>query len=413
MKTAVIGFPRIGKDRELKFTLEKYFKGEINQDDIYGEADRQKEYGLNSQSEAGIDFISSNDFSFYDGVLDTAVLFNVIPKRYEKLELSAIDTYFAMARGYQKGDKNVKALAMKKWFNTNYHYIVPEIEDDTEVSFVGTKPLDEYENALSKGISTKTAIVGPFTFLKLLKYTGTKCFEDYIDIFTDEYIKLITALDEKNVEWLQLDEPWLVKDIDEGEKAIFTKIYNKILSNKKSVKVLLQTYFGDVRDVYNEIVELDFDGIGLDFAEGKETLSLVQKNGFPKDKILFAGLVNGKNIWKNNYANTLQVLKELKEAGVKQIVISTSCSLLHVPYTLENETELSSDSQSILLLRRRSLRSLRNWPNYLKQRIMNQLKYSNRIKRFLETERIALTKKLRTELRLLRMRIMSDFLNLM
>ena len=241
MKTAVIGFPRIGKDRELKFTLEKYFKGEINQADIYGEADRQKEYGLKSQSEAGIDFISSNDFSFYDGVLDTAVLFNVIPKRYEKLELSVIDTYFAMARGYQKGDKNVKALAMKKWFNTNYHYIVPEIEDDTEVSFVGTKPLDEYENALSKGISTKTAIVGPFTFLKLLKYTGTKCFEDYIDIFTDEYIKLITALDEKNVEWLQLDEPWLVKDIDEGEKAIFTKIYNRILSNKKSVKVLLQT----------------------------------------------------------------------------------------------------------------------------------------------------------------------------
>lgn len=359
MKTAVIGFPRIGKDRELKFTLEKYFKGEINQDDIYGEADRQKEYGLNSQSEAGIDFISSNDFSFYDGVLDTAVLFNVIPKRYEKLELSAIDTYFAMARGYQKGDKNVKALAMKKWFNTNYHYIVPEIEDDTEVSFVGTKPLDEYENALSKGISTKTVIVGPFTFLKLLKYTGTKCFEDYIDIFTEEYIKLITALDEKNVEWLQLDEPWLVKDIDEGEKAIFTKIYNKILSNKKSVKVLLQTYFGDVRDVYNKIAELDFDGIGLDFVEGKETLSLVQKNGFPKDKILFAGLVNGKNIWKNNYANTLQVLKELKEAGVKQIVISTSCSLLHVPYTLENETELSSDYTKHFAFAKEKLKELK------------------------------------------------------
>lgn len=359
MKTAVIGFPRIGKDRELKFTLEKYFKGEINQADIYGEADRQKEYGLNSQSEAGIDFISSNDFSFYDGVLDTAVLFNVIPKRYEKLELSAIDTYFAMARGYQKGDKNVKALAMKKWFNTNYHYIVPEIEDDTEVSFVGTKPLDEYENALSKGISTKTAIVGPFTFLKLLKYTGTKCFEDYIDIFTEEYIKLITALDEKNVEWLQLDEPWLVKDIDEGEKAIFTKIYNKILSNKKSVKVLLQTYFGDVRDVYNEIAELDFDGIGLDFVESKETLSLVQKNGFPKDKILFAGLVNGKNIWKNNYANTLQVLNELKEAGVKQIVISTSCSLLHVPYTLENETELSSDYTKHFAFAKEKLKELK------------------------------------------------------
>ncbi len=343
MKTAVIGFPRIGKERELKFTLEKYFKGECSQADIYAEADRQKEYGHSKQNEAGIDFISSNDFSFYDGVLDTAVLFNVIPKRYEELGLSDIDTYFAMARGYQKGDGNVKALAMKKWFNTNYHYIVPEIEDDTEVRFVGTKPLAEYDYALSKGIKTKTAIVGPFTFLKLLKYTGTKSVEDYIDIFTDEYIKLIAALDEKNVEWLQLDEPWLVKDIDEKEKTEFVKIYKKLLSNKKSVKVLIQTYFGDVRDVYDEIAGLDFDGIGLDFVEGKKTLSLVQKNGFPNNKILFAGLVNGKNIWRNNYAKTLEVLESLKSFGVNDIVLTTSCSLLHVPYTLESETDLSSD----------------------------------------------------------------------
>jgi 5-methyltetrahydropteroyltriglutamate--homocysteine methyltransferase len=342
MSTSVIGFPRIGKDRELKFASEKYFKGEINEAELNKTASEIRKLNLTWQKEAGIEYISSNDFSFYDNVLDTAVLFNVIPGRYKELGLSARDTYFAMARGYQGDKGNVKALAMKKWFNTNYHYIVPEISNDTVVQFTGTKPVDEYKEALALGIKTKTAVTGPFTFLKLLRYTGSKNINDYAPIFTAEYIKLIAALAAEGTEWIEFDEPYLVHDLTADDIKIFEEIYNEILDNKNGTKILLQTYFGDIRDIYNNVTKLAFDGIGLDFIEGKQTLDLVKKNGFPKEKVLFAGVVNGKNIWKNNYEKTLAVIEEIKKA-TDNIVINTSCSLLHVPYTLESETKLTDD----------------------------------------------------------------------
>ena len=159
MKTSVIGFPRIGKNRELKFVIEKYFKGEATLADLQKEGRVQREFALTAQNNAGIDYISSNDFSYYDGVLDTALQFNIIPRRYKELGLSPLDTYFAMARGYQGEKGNVKALAMKKWFNTNYHYIVPEIEDDAYVILNGTKIFDEYDEATSLGIKTKPVIL--------------------------------------------------------------------------------------------------------------------------------------------------------------------------------------------------------------------------------------------------------------
>ena len=174
MKRSVIGFPRIGKDRELKFASEKFFRGEISEAELEDTAKQIRAYGLRKQKDAGIDFISSNDFSFYDNVLDTAFLFNVIPDRYRELGLSTLGTYFAMARGYQGEKGNVKALAMKKWFNTNYHYLVPEIDDNTEIRLVGEKPVREYREAKALGIETKTAVVGPFTFLKLARFTGEK-----------------------------------------------------------------------------------------------------------------------------------------------------------------------------------------------------------------------------------------------
>ncbi|MCR4989770.1 MAG: 5-methyltetrahydropteroyltriglutamate--homocysteine S-methyltransferase [Lachnospiraceae bacterium] len=343
MKTAVIGFPRIGKNRELKFASEKYFKGESSKEELFAEAKAQRSYSLKVQKEAGIDLISSNDFSFYDGMLDTAVLFNVIPKRYKDLGLSDIDTYFAMARGYQGDKGNVKALAMKKWFNTNYHYIVPEIEDDTVVSLTGNKLFDEYDEASSLGVETKPALCGPFTFLKLTKYSGAKNIDFFAPLLCEEYIKLIKKLDDKGVKWVQFDEPSLVKDLNADNIALFVSLYEKILASKGNVKVLLQTYFGDVRDIYNDLVKLDFDGIGLDLIEGRKTLELITKNGFPTNKTLFAGLVNGKNIWRNDYEKTLSLLGRLKDAGVKDIVLSTSCSLLHVPYTTKSETKLSNE----------------------------------------------------------------------
>lgn len=339
MRTSIIGYPRVGSLRELKFATEKYFRKEISADELQSTAKEIRKANWLTHKASGLDFIPSNDFSFYDNMLDTAVLFNIVPNRYSSLKLSPLDIYFAMARGYQGEAGDVKALAMKKWFNTNYHYMVPEIEDSTEIKLAGTKPFDEFEEAKSFGVDTKPVIIGAFTLLKLIRYTGVKTVEDYADDVIKAYSKLLAKFNELGAQWIQFDEPYLVHDLTESDIVLFEKLYGSILSAKNDVKVLLQTYFGDVRDCYTNICALDFDGIGLDFIEGKKTLTLVQENGFANDKILFAGVVNGKNIWKNNYANTLVLLDALKSKGI-DTVISTSCSLLHVPYTLKNETKL-------------------------------------------------------------------------
>ena len=341
MRTSVIGFPRIGKDRELKFASEKYFAGKINEAELLESGRMQREYNLKTQKASGIDFISSNDFSFYDNVLDTAFLFNAVPQRYKDLKLSAIDTYFAAARGYQGANGNVKALAMKKWFNTNYHYIVPEIDDDTVIELKGTKPVDEFLEAKALGIDTKVDLIGPFTFLKLARYTGSKKASDFAGQLTAEYIKLIEKLAKEGAVLIQFDEPYLVRDLSSDDIALFESIYKNIISAKGNLKILLQTYFGDIRDIYNNVTSLDFDLIGIDFVEGRKSLELVKQNGFPKGKTLVAGVVNGKNIWRNNYAKTLGILNELKNiVSENALVVGTTCSLLHVPYTLKSETKL-------------------------------------------------------------------------
>ena len=359
MNTSVIGFPRIGKNRELKFASEKFFKGEISEKELRDEAAAIRAYGWKQQQDAGVKFISSNDFSFYDNVLDTAVLFNIVPKRYRDLGLTDLETYFAMARGYQGDKGNVKALAMKKWFNTNYHYLVTEIDDDADVKLVGTKPFDEFEEAKAQGVDTKVSLVGPFTFLKLAKFTGSKKINDFKGALTQAYIEVIQTLGSKGAGWVELDEAYLVRDLSAEDIALFKEIYNSLLDSKGSVKILLQTYFGDVRDAYKEITALAFDGIGLDFSEGRLTAELVKENAFPEDKLLFAGLVNGKNIWKNNYAKTLDKLKELKAELGANVILNTSCSLLHVPYTLESETKLTADYTQHLAFAEEKLRELK------------------------------------------------------
>lgn len=342
MKTSVIGFPRIGTLRELKFASEKYFRKEISEEQLKETAKELRKTHWNMQKNAGIDFISSNDFSFYDTVLDTAVLLNIIPKRYKELDLSEIDTYFAMARGYQGEHGDVKALAMKKWFNTNYHYIVPETEDDTKIKLSGDKLWNEYAEADEIGIKTKPMLTGAYTMLKLCRYTGNKSEKDYVCDIIAAYKELLQTCGKKQIAWVQFDEPALVLDMDDSDKALFHQIYDELLAVDTDTKVLLQTYFGDIRDIYEEVIKMPFAGIGLDFIEGKQTCDLVSKYGFPKDKVLFAGVVNGKNIWKNHYDKTLKVLSGLREKGI-DTVISTSCSLLHVPYTLENEEKLSKE----------------------------------------------------------------------
>ena len=342
MKTSVIGFPRIGTLRELKFASEKYFRKEISEEQLKETAKELRKTHWNMQKNAGIDFISSNDFSFYDTVLDTAVLLNIIPKRYKELDLSEIDTYFAMARGYQGEHGDVKALAMKKWFNTNYHYIVPETEDDTKIKLSGDKLWNEYAEADEFGIETKPMLTGAYTMLKLCRYTGNKSEKDYVCDIIAAYKELLQTCGKKQIAWVQFDEPALVLDMDDSDKALFHQIYDELLAVETDTKVLLQTYFWDIRDIYEEVINMPFAGIGLDFIEGKQTCDLVSKYGFPKDKVLFAGVVNGKNIWKNHYDKTLKVLSGLREKGI-DTVISTSCSLLHVPYTLGNEEKLSKE----------------------------------------------------------------------
>ncbi|MCR5629037.1 5-methyltetrahydropteroyltriglutamate--homocysteine S-methyltransferase [Eubacterium sp.] len=345
MKTAVIGFPRIGKDRELKFASEKYFKGEISEEELKKVASDIRKENLLEQSKQGITYIPVNDFSFYDNVLDTAVLFNVIPKRYKELGLSELDTYFAMARGYQKDKGNVKALAMKKWFNTNYHYIVPEFEDDTKIKLNDEFVIDRYKEAVELDIDAKVNLIGPFTFLKLTKFVGSKTIDDVKEKLVLEYVKLLNDIKAAGGKTVSIDEPYLVRDLDSKDKELFNYLYDIILNSNSGVKVILQTYFGDVRDIYEELIKLPFAGIGIDFVEGKESLNLVKKYGFPSDKILFAGLVNGKNIWRNNYRKTIDTFEVIKKAlkSEENIVISTSCSLLHVPYTTESETKLQKD----------------------------------------------------------------------
>lgn len=344
MKTTIIGFPRVGSLRELKFASEKYFRGEISAEELQNTAKELRSTHWQLQQENGISLIPVNDFSFYDNMLDTAVLLNAVPERYRALSLSPLDTYFAMARGYQGEHGDVKAFAMKKWFNTNYHYMVPEIEDTTEICLAGEKPFAEYAEAKALGVPAKLVLIGPFTFLKLARFTGEKTLSDFVEDTVKAYCNYLEKLNELDAAWAELDEPYLVKDLSAEDIALFTQIYKTVLAAKGNVKVLLQTYFGDVRDCYSEITALDFDGIGLDFTEGKQTMALVQKNGFPKEKTLFAGVVNGKNIWRNSYEKTLKILEQLRPV-CSEIVLNTSCSLLHVPYTLRNETKLAESYQ--------------------------------------------------------------------
>lgn len=359
MKTAVIGFPRVGTLRELKFASEKYFRGEIDAQELQNTAKELRRIHWSTQKDAGIDYISSNDFSFYDMVLDTAVLLGIVPERYRRLQLPALDTYFAMARGYQGESGDVKALAMKKWFNTNYHYIVPEIEDDTKIQISSDKPFEEYAEAKALGIDTKPVVIGAYTMLKLCRYTGEKKAADFVDAVIAAYVDLLGKCGEQGIRLVQFDEPSLVQDMKPEDIALFEKIYRKVLAEATQTKVLLQTYFGDVRDVYQKLTELPFAGIGLDFIEGRQTAALIEKYGFPKDKALFAGVVNGKNIWKNHYEKTLGILKELQGKGIRTVV-STSCSLLHVPYTLRHEKKLAQEYTAYFSFAEEKLKELKD-----------------------------------------------------
>lgn len=337
MTATIVGFPRIGENRELKFITEKYFKHEATEEELKERAKDLRQHDRKLLLDSGLTNFTSNHFSFYDQMLDAAFLFNVIPENIAELDLPDLDKYFALARGYQGKKGDVKAWPMKKWFNTNYHYIVPQFTADTDVKLAGTKIFDEFVEAKEDGMITRPVLVGPFTLLQLSEFHGCVK-EDFVGAFIEAYARIFKQLEVLGANWIQLDEPSLVKDLDEKDLALFKALYEPLLLQKGKLKVLAQTYFGDVRDAYDVLLKLPFDGIGLDFVEGRKTLELVER-GFDDGKVLFAGVVNGKNIWRNNYQKTLDLLKKL---NVKNLVLTTSCSLLHVPYTVASE-ELEED----------------------------------------------------------------------
>ena len=346
--TSVSGFPRIGQNRELKKIIEGYWKGANDLAAVKATAAELRAKHWKLQQAAGIDLIPSNDFSYYDQMLDTAILLNVIPQRYARLSFdNQEDTLFAMARGYQGDKGDVTALPMKKWFTTNYHYLVPEVESAAEIKLNSTKPFDEFNEAKALGIDTKPVFIGPYTFLKLARTpeaTELELDKGLVNAVAAVYVEVLAKFNELGAAWVQLDEPYLVLDKEPGDVELFKSLYTKILPARDGkIKVLLNTYFGHIADVYETVNLLAFDGIGLDLNEGKdENLAAVEKFGVAESTTIFAGVVNGRNIWRNDYAVSLGLVDALKKV-TDNVAVSTASSLLHVPFSTEGEDGLADD----------------------------------------------------------------------
>jgi 5-methyltetrahydropteroyltriglutamate--homocysteine methyltransferase len=342
-KNYAIGFPRIGEQRELKKALESYWADNIGFEDVKKTASELKQRHWNYQKDAGIDFISSNDFSFYDNMLDMAVTLGAIPQRFKSLQNEEL--YFAMARG----NKNAVAMEMTKWFNTNYHYIVPELSLSDTYKLNATKIVQEYKEALSFGIKTKINIIGPITFVGLCKrIDGGDTFELYSKILPlyETLLCEISTLDNEIV--IQIDEPIFVKDLDTKVLSLIKPTYDKLASISEKLKIAVVTYFENSCEATNILVHTPIDYIGLDFVHGIENLTsleLIAKS----NKKLIAGLIDGRNIWKNDINKSLKLLENISQRVRKEnILISSSCSLLHTPFTLKYEEKMDKEIKNWL-----------------------------------------------------------------
>lgn len=338
VKSSTIGYPRIGEKREWKRALEQYWAGKIDQDTFLKEMEAIRLHHLQKQQEKGIDFIPVGDFSFYDHMLDTAVMFGLVPKRFDyKGGEVSLDQYFSIARGAKKA----VASEMTKWFNTNYHYIVPELDGLTP-TLVDNRPLRFYKEAKEKlGIQGKPVVIGPITFVKLAKGYDENKWQEVVGQFVPLYARILNELSLAGAEWVQIEEPILATTIGEEEIQVFKTVYQKLREAAPSLKINLQTYFESI-DQYQQVISLPVDGIGLDFVyDDGENLSSLKKYGFPEEKVLFAGVVDGRNIWCNDLKETFASLEEILDVVAKEnLVIQASCSLLHVPVTVANEEQL-------------------------------------------------------------------------
>ncbi|MDP8908371.1 MAG: 5-methyltetrahydropteroyltriglutamate--homocysteine S-methyltransferase, partial [Chloroflexota bacterium] len=339
------GYPRIGKHRELKKAVEAYWSGKIGEDDLQDAAAAVRRAGWEAQAAAGIDLIPVNDFSFYDQVLDTAALVGAVPERYGWGDGEVdLDTYFAMARG-RTGARDVRAMEMTKWFDTNYHYIVPELHADMTFTRASSKPTTEYAEAKAAGVNAKPVLVGPLTFVLLGKAHHANVdrlalLERVVPVYAETIAELAAA----GAEWIQLDEPVLVQDRTPEELQALTAAYEQLAAAKGDAKLLVQTYFDHVGEAYETLVNLPVDGIGLDFVRGPENLDFVTDKGFPQDKWLAAGVVDGRNVWVADLNKALGTLKKVAETvDPERMMVSTSSSLLHTPYDVREERGLDPE----------------------------------------------------------------------
>ncbi|SDL02940.1 methionine synthase (B12-independent) [Pedobacter sp. ok626] len=343
MLTNNLGYPRIGSKRELKKACEQYWSGNSSIQSLVQTGRDIRKQNWELQKEAGIDLIPSNDFSFYDQVLDLSLTVGAIPKRYHEVILnkgnSELDLYFAMARGYQKDGLDITAMEMTKWFDTNYHYIVPEFFKDQQFKLFSTKLLDEYQEGLRLGVKTKPVIIGPVSYLLLGKEKEAGF--DRIDLVKNllpVYIELLKKLEEQRVEWLQLDEPFLSLDLTDKDKAAFKYVYSELKKQFPKLKILLATYFGALQDNTELATSLPVHALHIDLVRSPEQLKTVLEL-VPAKMSLSVGVVDGRNIWKNDFQKSLVLIEEaLDKVGDDRLIISPSCSLIHSPCDLDLET---------------------------------------------------------------------------
>ncbi|MBQ8608656.1 5-methyltetrahydropteroyltriglutamate--homocysteine S-methyltransferase [Campylobacter sp.] len=336
-KSFVTGFPRIGEQRELKFALESFWAGKTSFSEVEKVAAELKKRHWNYQIDAKVDLISVNDFSYYDLMLDNIITFGAIPPRFAGL--SGYDLYFSMARG----NANSVAMEMTKWFNTNYHYIVPELSRDVKFNLNSSKIIAEYKEAKEAGVkNAKINLIGPITFLALSKTTDGSNALDHLDALSSEYVKLIAELSKLDNEIIiQIDEPIFVTDRAAELASKIVPIYDTLASVADNVKIIFMTYFEHANEAVAQVVKSKIWAIGLDFVHAacqEEALKLLSNS----DKVLFAGLIDGRNVWVSNLDAKAEIVNKIKTfIPDERLYIGTSCSLLHVPYTLKYEENLS------------------------------------------------------------------------
>ncbi|KAF2204229.1 cobalamin-independent methionine synthase [Delitschia confertaspora ATCC 74209] len=346
VQSSVLGFPRMGGNRELKKANEAYWADKLSRDDLLAEAKRLRLEHWKIQKDAGVDSIPSNDFAFYDHVLDHIQMFNAIPERYSKHSLHPIDEYFAMGRGHQKDGIDVPSLEMVKWFDSNYHYVKPTFQDGQTFKLAeNPKPVVEFLEAKEAGIVTRPVLVGPVSFLALGKADRDQTVDpiSLLDKLLPVYSELLQKLKAAGAETVQIDEPTLVFDLPPKVKAAFKPAY-EALTGDKFPKLVLATYFGDIVHNIDVLPALQkVHAIHVDLVRNPEQLDSVIAALGPNQS-LSAGVVDGRNIWKTNFKRAIETVETaVQKLGKDRVIVATSSSLLHTPHSLDSEKKLPAE----------------------------------------------------------------------